>query len=147
MSQQAAFESEKARKQSETQVYLVEQQAQRREPLVIELTRKFMYPPICEKHKPKDGRGPMIIMSKIHPYITRTRAKQLRALLLDGGMVMSLMHSAGGLGEVLNTKTHLIEADGGIHVPLTAGRPHGGVAEVCLLSLVVHSSLLYIYIF
>jgi hypothetical protein len=31
---------------------------------------------------------------------------------------------------VLNTKTHLTEADGGVHVPLTAGRPHGGVKEV-----------------
>jgi hypothetical protein len=111
-------------------VFLVEQQAKRREPLVVELTRKFMYPPICEKHKPKDGRGPVVVVGKIHAYNTRTRSKQLRALMLDGGMVLSLMHSAGGLGEVLNTKTHLTEADGGVHVPLTAGRPHGGVKEV-----------------
>lgn len=126
----AAFESEKSRKQAETQVYLVEAQAKRREPLVVELTRKFMYPPTCEKHKPKDGRGPTVVVGKIHAYNTRPRAKQLRALMLDGGTVLNLMHSAGGLGEVLNTKTHITAADGGAHVPLSAGRPHGGVKEV-----------------
>jgi len=144
-----AYKNKVADADRATQMALIEKQAQRRAPLVAELTRKLDFPPTKTHHKPKDGRGPTVVVPTPHAYNTRARVKQLSALLKDGGMVLELLlGEGGGLGSIMNCKKAQLSQSNnalgsaglsGLHIPLAAGRPYGGIKE-CVLTAAKYGS-------
>ena len=133
--------------------------------LIRDLDFKFRFPPIRHPSDPfppsESGEEPIRVPQPTS-YNTRPRARQLSAMMIDGAMVLKLLHQshAGGIEALLKSKKHAEPQQIGHceyenrdvkysykdeicdrnkwqviakdHVPLCVGRPWGGVRETVL---------------